>query len=109
MDEGIGRRPPGDEPHFAGITASGGVGLTAPRAPVSTGGDKVLVGGDCLLLCRRAMAEELSCETAHLEETEVLAVLSVRLQSRLAPGDVEGLPAIPLEDVADRDFRRSSL
>jgi hypothetical protein len=109
MDRRIGRRPAGDEPHFAGITGSSAVGLAAPRAPIPAGGHEVLVRGDCLLLRRRTMSEELASERPHLEEAEVLPVLGVRLQPRFAPGDVEGLPAAPLEDPADRNLRRSRL
>jgi hypothetical protein len=52
-----------------------------------------------------AMAEEPSGGVPHLEEPEVLAILRRRMEPRLAPGDVDRLPAVPLEDGADRDLR----
>ncbi len=48
------------------------------------------------------MTEAAALEDAHLEETEVLAVLGGRPQTRLAPGDAQGLPAVGAEHVADR-------
>jgi len=50
-----------------------------------------------------AVAEQVTRECPHLEEAKVLTVLCRRLQTRLAPGDVDRVPAIAPKDVADRD------
>lgn len=78
-------------------------GLTAPGAPVAPRVDEVLVRSDGLSSGGWAVAEQVPRERPHLEEAEVLTVLGGRLQARLAPGDVDGVPAVAAEDVADRD------
>jgi hypothetical protein len=52
------------------------------------------------------VAEEAALLCAHLEETEVLPVASVRPQAGLAPSDVHGLLAETSKDLADRPPRR---
>ena len=57
---------------------------------------------------RFAVPEQATFARAHLEETEVLAVLRLRRVTGLAPRDLERLAAVaPAEDAADRDLRRS--
>jgi hypothetical protein len=48
------------------------------------------------------VAEQLPLARAHLEEAAILAVLGCRPVPGLAARDLEGLPAIAAEDVADR-------
>ena len=79
--------------------------LAAPRAPVSTGADKVLVRCRGLRASGLAMAEQTSFGRAHLEQAEVLAVLCSRREAGLAPRHRDCLAAVVAEDVADRRFR----
>jgi len=93
--------------HFAGFPDASVAlrRLAAPRAPVPARGHEVPVRGCRLCPGGRPVAEEVARERAHLEETEVLAVLGGRLQPRLAPGDIDGLAAVVAERSADRFSR----
>ncbi len=54
---------------------------------------------------RLAVTEQAPLVRAHLEEAEVLAVLSPRGEMRLAPGDGDRLLAVVAEHRADRSLR----
>ena len=60
-----------------GGTARSAPGLARPRAPVATRRDEVPVGRGDLFSDRRAVPEESPLARAHLEQTEILAVLGL--------------------------------
>jgi hypothetical protein len=62
-----------------------------------------------LLVRGSAVTEAAPFGRSHLEETEVLTILRVHVQVRLAPRDADRLAAVVAEDMADRLTRRRLL
>lgn len=79
--------------------------LARPRAPVTARAHEVAVRSTRLLQRSLAVPEQAPFARPHLEEAQVLTVLGVGREARLAPRDPESLPAIPAEDMADRPSR----
>ena len=80
-----------------------------PRAPVAAGGDEIAVRSLRLLFSGVSVPEAAAFARPHLEQPEVLAVLGIGVEARLALRHPQCLAAIRPEDAADDRLRRFRL
>jgi hypothetical protein len=90
-------------------TAAESPRFARPRAPVASGRDEIAARSLRLLFGRCAVSEDAAFARPHLEQPEVLAVLGIGVEARLAMRHPQGLAAIRPEDPADDRLRRFRL